>query len=324
MKFLHWLALFAAIGCGGASAAPADGTFTATAACPALQSMRNGTNPGAVMTKPGTKYRIVEVNSLASPTHYRVEIPGASPPERWVEITCGSDSATTPAKGEAEAGPGSYLLAASWQPGFCETQPDRVECRNQHRDRFDASNFALHGLWPQPRSKEYCGVSRRDIETDQTSWRRLPDLQLSPATRRELEKVMPGTASYLERHEWVVHGTCYEESAESYYSEALALMRQLNASSLRDFLVDNLGRAVTPDQIRAAADKAFGRGAGNRISIECKNEQDGNRVVLTELQIALYGAIDETSDLGDLIRAARPIGSNAGQCPRVVIDKAGL
>ena len=52
--------------------------------------------------------------------------------------------------------------------------------------------------------------------------------------------------------------------------------------------------------------------------------KDGDRVVLTELQIALYGAIDETSDLGELIRAARPIGSNAGQCPRVVIDKAGL
>lgn len=323
MKLSHWLALFAAIGCSGASAAPADGTFTATAACPALQSIRNGTNPGAVMTRPGASYRITEVNNLGNPTHYRVKIPGASPADRWVEIACGGNGPTD-ATAEAEAGPGSYLLAASWQPGFCETQPDRRECRSQHQDRFDASNFALHGLWPQPRSKEYCGVSRRDIQNDRTAWRLLPELELSAATRRELEKVMPGTASLLDRHEWLVHGTCYEESVESYYSESLALMRQLNASALRDFFNANLGRAVTPAQIRDAADKAFGRGAGNRISIECKTEQDGNRVVLTELQIALYGAIDETSDLGALIRAARPIGSNAGQCPRVVIDKAGL
>ena len=323
MRHLLWFALLAAIGCGGASAAPAEGTFTATAACPALQSIRNGTNPGAVTTKPGASYRITEINNPGNPTHYRVTIPGASPPDRWVEIACGRNGADE-AGTETEAGPASYLLAASWQPGFCETQPDRRECRSQHRDRFDASHFALHGLWPQPRSKEYCGVSRRDIETDQTAWRLLPELPLSPATRRELEKVMPGTASLLDRHEWIVHGTCYEESAESYYSESLALMRQLNASGLRDFLAANIGRAVTPAQIRAAADKAFGRGTGNRIGIECETERDGNRVVLTELQIALHGAIDETSDLGDLIRAARPIASNARQCPRVVIDAAGL
>lgn len=322
MRALATLALLA-LTIGSVEAAPADGMFTATAACPALQSIRNGTNPGAVMTRPGTAYRITEVNNLGAPTHYRVEIPGASPPDRWVEIACGSDGAAD-ADAEAEAGPGSYLLAASWQPGFCETQPDRRECRNQQQDRFDASHFALHGLWPQPRSKEYCGVSRRDIESDQTAWRLLPELPLSAATRRELEKVMPGTASLLDRHEWLVHGTCYEESAESYFSESLALMARLNASAVRDFFTANLGRAVTPAQIREAADKAFGRGAGNRISVECKTEQDGDRVVLTELQIALYGAIDETSDLGELIRAARPIGSNAGQCPRVVIDKAGL
>ncbi len=323
MRRFCWLALLTAIGCGSAGAAPAEGTFTATAACPALQSIRNGTNPGGVMTKPGTAYRITEVNNLGAPTHYRVDIPGASPPQRWVEIACGSDGSSD-AGTVLEAGPGSYLLAASWQPGFCETQPDRRECRNQQQGRFDATHFALHGLWPQPRSKEYCGVSQRDIEADQTAWRLLPELPLSAATRAELDKVMPGTASLLDRHEWIVHGTCYEESAESYFSESLALMAQLNASGLRDFLNANLGRAVTPSEIRAAADEAFGRGAGERIGIACKTEQDGNRVVLTELQIALYGAIDETSDLAALIRAARPIGSNAGQCPRVVIDKAGL
>ena len=66
------------------------------------------------------------------------------------------------------------------------------------------------------------------------------------------------------------------------------------------------------------------RGAGNRISVECKTEQDGSRRVLTDLQIALYGAVDEASDLGELIHNARPQGSNAGQCPSVIVDRAGL
>lgn len=301
---------------GSAAAAPADGTFVAREACPALQSMRNGTNPGAITTEPGASYRIVEVNYLADPTHYRLVIPGASPPERWVAIACGSEAAEDEEE-TLEAGPAAYMLAASWQPGFCETQPAVVECRNQRATRFDASNFSLHGLWPQ--RDDYC-----DGGDDGRPWRRLPEVTLSAETRRELERVMPGTASFLERHQWHKHGTCYGEPMQSYFSESLALMAQLNASPLRDFLADNIGRSVTPAEIREAADRAFGRGAGNRISIECKTERGGSRRVLTELQIALYGAVDESSDLGELIRNARPQGSNAGQCPSVIIDRAGL
>ncbi|RYE83257.1 MAG: ribonuclease, partial [Hyphomicrobiales bacterium] len=142
-------------------AAPAEGMFVAADACPALQSIRNGTNPGSVMTAPGEAYPITESNHIANPTHYRVVIPGASPPHRWVAVTCRS-------KGEAEmgmeAGPDRYMVAASWQPGFCETQPDKVECLDQGESRFDADHFALHGLWPEPQGREYCeGVSSRDI-----------------------------------------------------------------------------------------------------------------------------------------------------------------
>ena len=41
-----------------------------------------------------------------------------------------------------------YVLAASWQPSFCETKPDKDECESQTGDRFDATHFAIHGLWP--------------------------------------------------------------------------------------------------------------------------------------------------------------------------------
>lgn len=322
MKHVLPAILFALV-IGPVHAAPANGVFVTADACPALQSIRNGTNPGEVMTAPGEAYRITEVNNLGAPTHYRVVVPGASPPDRWVAIDCGSEG------GEdvpLEAGPDRYMLAASWQPGFCETQPDKVECLDQDESRFDASHFALHGLWPQPQGRQYCeGASRRDIQNDRpATWRLLPEVALTAATRRELDKVMPGTASFLERHEWLVHGTCYGEAMQSYFSESLALMAQLNASPLREFMARNIGRSVTPEQIRAAVDEAFGRGAGNRVSIECKTEQDGNRRVLTELQIALYGAVDETSDLGELIRNARPQGSNSGQCPSVIVDRAGL
>src|SRR3546814_10932851 len=51
-----------------------------------------------------------------------------------------------------------FVLAVSWQPAFCETRPAKPECVTQDEDRFDASHFALHGLWPQPRGNVYCGV----------------------------------------------------------------------------------------------------------------------------------------------------------------------
>src|SRR3546814_5265076 len=51
-----------------------------------------------------------------------------------------------------------FVLAVSWQPAFCETRPAKPECVTQDEDRFDASHFALHGLWPQPRGNVSCGV----------------------------------------------------------------------------------------------------------------------------------------------------------------------
>ena len=47
------------------------------------------------------------------------------------------------------AGPAQYVLAVNWQLAFCETRSRLPECRSQTEDRFDASHFTLHGLWPQ-------------------------------------------------------------------------------------------------------------------------------------------------------------------------------
>ena len=43
-----------------------------------------------------------------------------------------------------------YVLAASWQPAFCATSAGqgKAECVSQTADRFDATHFSIHGLWP--------------------------------------------------------------------------------------------------------------------------------------------------------------------------------
>ena len=88
---------------------------------------------------------------------------------------------------QAPAGkqPTQNVLAVSWQPAFCETKPDKIECRTQTADRFDASNFTLHGLWPQPRRMAYCNVGKTDIANDKDgSWDELPEVSLEPPTRK--------------------------------------------------------------------------------------------------------------------------------------------
>ncbi len=213
------------------------------------------------------------------------------------------------------------LLAVSWQPAFCEGRPDRPECATQTAGRHDADHFSLHGLWPQPRDNRYCGVPARLVDTDKAGrWGSLPDLQLSGELRSRLDQTMPGTRSFLHRHEWLKHGTCHEDgSVRGYFEDSLRLMDELNASPVRDLFATHIGKELTASQIRAAFDRAFGPGAGERVRVHC--DDDGGRRLIDELTIGMAGVIDDRADLGALMAAARPTrpGCRAG-----VIDPVGL
>ncbi|MEP1205787.1 MAG: hypothetical protein ABJM29_12290 [Rhizobiaceae bacterium] len=211
-------------------------------------------------------------------------------------------------------------MAISWQPGFCETRPRLPECRSQKESRFDATHFALHGLWPQPRSQSYCGVSESEKQKDiSRQWSRLRGLGLSEDLQKRLLEIMPGARSFLHRHEWIKHGTCYGDDPGVYYEDSLALMRQINASKLQDLFASSIGKRLTGRQIRRVVDAEFGSGAGKRVRIACK--RDGRRTIITELTIGLSGRISEDSDLPDLILAARPTRPG---CPEGIVDAVGL
>ncbi len=311
---------------------PLSGTFVAREACPALQSIRKETNPGSVRTEPDRCYPLIAKNKPAA-SHYLIEIQGAEPPRRWVGVSCGehlvaADGSTNGGQGGGSTGGGTgssrqaeFVLAVSWQPAFCEGKPDKTECTTQSPTRFDATNFTLHGLFPQPRSNIFCGVSPRDIQLDKNrDWENLPEPNLDPGTRRELETVMPGTASFLERHEWIKHGTCFQgESADEYFARTLALMKQLNASQVRSLLASKIGSEVTGAAIRDAFDASFGDGAGERVRVACK--RDGGRNLIVEITIGLAGQINDDPSLEKLIAASQPTDPG---CPRGIVDPVGL
>ena len=309
-----------------------DGTFVADAACPATQAIKSGKNPGNVSTEAGQRYDLVAGNK-DEPTHYLIRMPGADPERRWVKVSCGHLAGTAAAptapvapaepdvqQKKATSGKPEYVFALSWQPAFCETKSKKAECRTMTGASFAATNFTLHGLWPQPNGNFYCQVSSADRANDKANWDDLPAVNLDGATRAELDKVMPGTASQLDRHEWIKHGTCYGKDQQAYFADALALMRQINASPVRALFEKNIGGELTADQIRNAFDSAFGKGTGDRVRVSCFN--DRGRRMIGELTLGLAGPIGSNSSLKDLMLASAPT-DNAG-CPRGEVDRVGL
>jgi ribonuclease T2 len=211
-----------------------------------------------------------------------------------------------------------YVFAISWEPAFCERQSRKPECMSQTADRFDASHFSLHGLWPQ--RMDFCDVSRdlqmKDADGD---WDLLPEPELSAETRTALDIAMPGTQSQLERHEWLKHGTCYGTDADEYFADSLAMLDAVNASAVRELFAANIGKTLTQKQVRDAFDKSFGKGAGLRVRLAC--ERDGNRRIISELTIGLTGNIRGAGDYKRLTMAARPTD---GGCDQGVVDRVGL
>ena len=144
---------------------------------------------------------------------------------------------------------GAMVLALSWQTGFCETRPRLRECKSQKEGRYDVVHFSLHGLWPQPRRNSYCGVNESDINKDKKRrCKRLADLELPAALKQKLAQIMPGSASFLHRHEWIKHGTCYSKTAQTYYRDSLALMDAINASPVQQLFERSIGRRLSGEE----------------------------------------------------------------------------
>ncbi|MGG7519102.1 ribonuclease T2 family protein [Allorhizobium undicola] len=231
-------------------------------------------------------------------------------------LVAGAPLGIAPAEAQVR-GKTTALLAVSWQPAFCETRPDKPECRSQTADRFDASHFTLHGLWPM--RSNYCGVSQADIEADKAGkWTSLPSVELTPETKAALDRVMPGTQSALERHEWIKHGTCTGQSQQDYFADALALMDELNASPVANLFARNVGQVVTAAAVQNAFDESFGKDASRRVKMRC--ERDGDRRIITELTIGL-GATAAKAPLATRIQAA---GGTKFDCDEGVVDGVGL
>ena len=168
----------------------------------------------------------------------------------------------------SEADSTSSLLVVTWAPALCAVEPSNSGCRSGHV-RSMGSAFVLHGLWPQPSTEQYCDVPKRT-----------PDKSRSPVPLpKDLEdnlKSMMSDSTVMTTHEWYAHGTCSGVTPPEYFSIATTLASQANAV-LNPLFAQASDRELSSRSIRDAFDAQFGKGAGSRVGLVCKDAKgEGN------------------------------------------------
>lgn len=281
IKSLRHQILWLALGLLVSSSAWAGVNFVAAQACDAYSSFRHLKNPGAVHLQAGQSYTLLSGNKSSNPSWYQVRVEGPCPRERWVKATCGSvQMLHTPAANnnpvcEVANQADSYVFAVSWNPAFCANKPNLTECKIKDPAAYQASNFTLHGLWPD---KTSCGIDYgfcgavKTAPKDFCTYPPVPGLE--GAVREELAIVMPSVAanSCLDRHEWYKHGTCQILNADQYYAEAIELTQQFNKSGMGAFMSAHVGQTVKLDEFLTAMDNNLGPGASKHAKLGCNKK----------------------------------------------------
>ena len=231
-----------------------------------------------------------------------------------------------------------YVLALSWQTGFCQSMQDRNrnepdECRLQKEEADKTNYLTVHGLWPGlPKSIAARGVDDRRWMRYGCATRPVPNMPEARASRKcsaaetglslemanKLNNVMPGSGgnSCLERYEYAKHGVCFGFDPDAYFGTMVRLNGEIKHSPLGKFLADNYGKTVSRSAFDSAVAQSYGKESVKAFKLTC----NGNPTYLTEMQIAIKAsAINAPLTAGSLLSQPHP--GNCGQ--QFVIDKAG-
>lgn len=294
-----------------------NGSFDATKTCPAYLSKNNKTNPDNLVTQPFMRYKISEINRNNHPNWLRLVFEGNAHPQRWVSADCGVAEFAAQEDSVCNQNPGmadSYVLALSWQPGFCQTygyEAAKPECLTLKNGMYAASHLVLHGLWPNQdtcgTNYGYCGVQPMGNHCD------YPSLSLSKEVATRLNRIMPSFASgsCLERHEWYKHGSCQILSEDAYFSLAARLTEEADLTNLGMYLHQNVGERVTRKNLEDAVRRSFGNTSVDKVYLGCKNG------ILVDVLIQLPPLIPQNETLVSLVKKATSLKRYQG-CPPTI------
>ncbi|MGF1687384.1 ribonuclease [Photobacterium japonica] len=307
-----------------------DGHFTATDTCPVYQSIKKKSNPGSHHTKIGTKYQTLFLNKVDG-DWVQIRVPDAIPNTRWVNTRCGNAAFTPVNSGKKNAHNGtsgaasgtdssnkkqcitkglhdSYVLAVSWQPGFCEhsnSKTKKPECVAMAKGQRTIHNMTLHGLWPNKRA---CGIKYGHCAPNNK-------MSLSPSTISTIAPWMPNF--YYEKdfgaYQWKKHGTCQTREDDAYFLLAAGLVKQVDSSPIGEYIKAHMGDSVTVVDFQRTLTKQLGREATQRIQLSCLKKR-----YLQEVRINLSNDFERYSSLQEKLTTGPTARNFRGNCSATI------
>jgi len=298
---------------------PASGTFSANKACDAYSSFSKGNNPGSVKTVPGAAYDVFEVNRAGDYDWLHIEMPDATPQQRWVSRECGiaaldaNASANTGAVATRANQSGaschtanqqdSYVLAITWQPGFCKHfsyQGDKPECDAIKQGNLAISHLSVHGLWP---NKQSCGTSYSDCGG--------PPLQLSEDT---ISKIAPWIPNFYYQtkfgeYEWSKHGVCQSLNADDYFSTEVAAVQDVDKSTVGQFIEAHIGSSFNQQEFFDQVLAKEGDAVANDVMLICAGGK-----YLQEIRMKLPLGFKTGAGLAALVGNSGAVGPRSSGC----------
>lgn len=316
-------------GIDGRASESASGTFTATQSCEAFSSFAKQNNPGARKIVPGTEYTVREINKVDY-DWVRVDVPGAQPSLRWVRKECGTPELSQQLiKQSSEAKRGrdkasgstcstankqdSYVLAITWQPGFCEHvkyNGKKPECDAMNGGTLQAKNLNLHGLWP---NKKECGTNYGSCQGEQFSLK-----------QETIDKVAPWMPNFFyERtfgaYEWNKHGKCQALPPDQYFLKAVAAVQVVNDSEVGKIVLGSVGGSFRVNDFFSRVKERYGDQVASSISLICTQ-----RKYLQEIRVSLPLDFVTDKELPQMVAKAAPAPARVIGCgDEVFVEGAG-
>ncbi|WP_053062395.1 ribonuclease T2 family protein [Photobacterium aquae] len=306
----------------GLASVKIDTHFQATQACPAYQSFRKQSNPNNIHTQTGTRYQAYLLNKPDG-DWVQLKFNDATPPLRWVNRSCGQlGSISSPPANVSTKTTNhnnkqcdvanqhdSYVLAVSWQRGFCEhsnAANNKPECKALNNNTLSIDHLTLHGLWPNRAS---CGIKYGYCDPNNK-------LSLKPST---IDAIAPWMPNFLYQqdfgaYQWKKHGACQALDDDSYFLLAADLVKRVDASAIGQYIKHNAGERISVKKMQTELQRQLGQDTVRRIQLSCLKKR-----YLQEVRISLPLDIENNSSLETMLGQAKPMKNFRGNCSATIV-----
>lgn len=211
----------------------------------------------------------------------------------------------------------SYVLAMTWQPGFCEHvrgNSEKPECRAMTTGTLNIDHLTLHGLWPNKRS---CGIAYGQCPGRA--------LHLQPETIAYIQPWMPNWyySSDFGTYEWQKHGTCQTAfDDDRYFRKAVNAVKTFNGSPAGRYVAEHIGGAISKQTLLEKFNQEVGdERAADNLLLLCEG------AYLYEIRLLLAKEFVEEKGMATMMAGALAgqAGNDRHECrnDRILIEQSG-